>query len=339
MAVAVWGLDRLVAAQVSLAVVYLLPIGFVAWFCGGAWAYAMASISAAAWLQADMAVGRAYSHWFIPYLNGAMRLIFFTLVTALSGVVARLRKLNDRERELSELKSDMVSLVSHEFGNFLTTFNLSLTILKESEGADSSAQRQRCYATLERVYTHLAGAVANFLNLNRIESGRFVPHLRRTALRTLIHATVSQMGPLIEDTKLALRLDFPAQAVPVKADPDALSVIMSNLIGNAFKYTPAGGAVTVRIGLESETAEVSVEDTGIGIPEADQRLIASGYYRSESGRQAAKGFGLGLKVARELLESQGSRLEIKSKPGRGSRFSFRLPLWNEQKDHVALAAS
>jgi signal transduction histidine kinase len=336
MAAAVWKADRLVAAQVSLAVVYLLPIGFVAWFCGGAWAYAMAFTSAAAWLQADMAVGRHYSHWFIPYLNGMMRLIFFIVVTAMSSLIARLRKLKDQEHELSELKSGMVSLVSHEFGNFLTTFKLSLTILKESESGEMSAQRRHCYDILDRVYAHLSSTVANFLNLNRIESGRFSPHLRKTALRTLVHATVAQMGPLIENKNVELRLDFPAVCVPVKADPDVLSVIMSNLIGNAFKYTPAGGTVTVRIALESETAEVDVEDTGIGIPEADQRLIASGFYRSDGGRKIAKGFGVGLKVTRELLESQGARLDIKSEPGHGSRFSFRLPLWNEQNDRVAI---
>jgi signal transduction histidine kinase len=333
MAAVVWYADRMVAAQVSLAVVYLLPIGFVAWFCGGAWAYAMSLISATAWLQADMAAGRSYSHWFIPYLNGAMRLVFFCVVAALAGIITRLRELKDREHELSELKSDMVSLVSHEFGNFLTTFKLALTILKESEPAGSSAQRQQYYATLERVYAHLASAVANFLNLNRIESGRFAPNLRRTPLRTLIHATVSQLGPLIEEKGVELRLDFPPRPVPVKADPDALSVIMSNLIGNAFKYTPAGGAVTVRVSLDSQTALVDVEDTGIGIPEPDQRLIASGFYRAEGGQRTAKGFGVGLKVTRELLESLGARLDIKSAPGRGSTFSFRLPLWSAPGDH------
>lgn len=336
MAAAVWYADRLVAAQVSLAVFYLFPIVFVAWFCGGAWAYAMSLLSAAAWLQADMAAGRTYSHWFIPYVNGAMRLAFFCVVTALSVLIARLRTLNDRERELSELKSDMVSLVSHEFGNFLTTFKLSLALLEESEPADAPAQRRQYYATLERVYAHLASAVENFLNLNRIESGRFEPHLRRTALRTLIHATVSQMGPLIEDKHVELRLDFPSKPVPVKADPDALSVIMSNLIGNAFKYTPAGGAVTVRIALDADSARIDVEDTGIGIPADELRRLGSGFYRAESGQRKAKGFGVGLKVTRELLESLGARLDIKSEPGRGSTFSFRLPLWSEPRDHVAV---
>jgi signal transduction histidine kinase len=338
LAAAVWRVDRAVAAQVSLAVVYLLPIGFVAWFCGGAWAYAMSIISAAAWLQADMAVGRAYSHWFIPYVNGTMRLIFFLVVTAMAGLIARLRSLNDREREVSELKSDMVSLVSHEFGNFLTTFILSVTILKESEPGESSAQRQQCYATLDRVYAHLSSAVTNFLNLNRIESGRFVPRFKKTFLRTLVHTTVAHMETIIEGKKVELRLELPPHPVPAKADPDALSVIMTNLVGNAFKYTPVGGTITVRVEAGPETARVSVEDTGIGIPKADQELIGTGFYRAETGRRTAKGFGVGLKVTRELLESLGSRLEIESEPGRGSKFSFRLPLWSEEKDFVPLQA-
>jgi signal transduction histidine kinase len=328
MVAAIWDVDRFVAAQVSLAVVYLIPIGFTAWYCGGVWAYSMALISAAAWLQADMSVHRSYSHWFIPYINAAMRLIIFVIVTALSILIIRLRDLNDREREVSELKSDMVSLVSHEFANFLTTFNLSLTLLKESEPV-ASAQREGYYETLDRVYAHLKRAVENFLNLNRIESGRFVPNLAEAHLRMLIHATVAQMGPLLEQKHVTLRLDFPPQPVRVKADPDALSVIMSNLIGNAFKYTSEGGTVTVRIELGQEEARVSVEDTGIGISEDDLRRISSGFYRAEKGRRAAKGFGVGLKVTRELLESQGTRLEITSQLGKGSIFSFQLPRWQQ----------
>ena len=329
MAAVVWRLDRLVASQASVSIFFLLPICFVAWFCGGAWAYAMSFISAAAWLQADLAEGRPYAHWFIPYWNAGVRLGFFVIVTVLSGLIAKLRRLNDRERETSELKSRMVTLVSHEFGNFLTTFRLSLTVLRESDGTGPSAERERCYATLDRVYTHLSGAVANFLNLNRIESGKFVPRLRPTTLRTLVHATISQMGPLIEHRKVELRLDFPAQPVAVKADPDALSVILSNVIGNAFKYTPDGGSVTVRVVLEpaGTAALLAVEDTGIGIPAADLPLVSSGHFRAEAAQKEGKGFGVGLKVAHALLESQGASLKIESAFGRGSRVSFLLPLW------------
>ena len=325
--------DRLLPPQASASVFYLLPIGFVSWFCGDAWAYGMAAACAGAWFLCDLETGPRYSHPFIGYWNALAHLALFAVVAAMSGFIARLRRLKDQEHAMSELKSSLVSLVSHEFGNSLTSLKLSLTILKESDGDDKAAERQTCYAILDRVYTHLNGSVANFLNLNRIEAGRFVPRAQPTHLRTLVHATVSQMGPLIEKSGVALRLDFPDHSVLVKTDPDALSVIMSNLIGNAFKYTPAGGAVTLRIKEDrADSALVAVEDTGIGIPKADRPMISSGYYRTENGKRAAMGFGVGLKVTRQLLESQGAALDIESAPGHGSIFSFRMPLWNEQRD-------
>lgn len=331
MLAAVWSLHRQAPPYANMYVFYLLPIGFVSWFCGASWGYAMSAISAAIWLRGDLSTGEVYGQWFIPipYWNALMHLVLFGVATALSGLIVRLRRLNDLEHEMSLLKSDMVSLVSHEFANSLTTFRLSLTVLQESRPEDE-AQRHICCATLQRVYTHLSGAVANFLNLNRIEAGHFVPHVRRTALRTLVHATISQLGPMIEDRKVALHLDLPVKPVVVKADPDALSVVISNLVANAFKYTPPGGAVTVRVAMDpfTRTASVCVADTGIGISKKDQSLITAGYYRTLKGRKTAGGFGVGLKVTRELLEAQGARIKIESQPGRGSSFSFRLPLWD-----------
>ncbi|NNN05841.1 MAG: ATP-binding protein [Elusimicrobia bacterium] len=127
---------------------------------------------------------------------------------------------------------------------------------------------------------------------------------------------------------LSLSTALPPGSLFVSADADALSIVLSNLIGNAFKYTPDGGSVTVQVALEAaQTAIVTVEDAGIGIAPEDIQRISSGCYRAKPGKIAAGGYGVGLKVVRDLLESQHSRLEIDSALGRGSRFSFRLPLW------------
>jgi signal transduction histidine kinase len=327
----VWQADRVTPPELNVTIFYLVPVGFVSCFCGDGWSYVMAVIAAAAWLQADVTTGPPMAIAFHCW-NAFVRLIVFLLVSVLSRDIFRLRRLNEKEHAVSELKSELVSMVSHEFGNYLTIYNLSLANLKETEGGGDAALRQKCYANLDRVYSHLSGAVANFLNLHRIESGRFAPHLGEMSLRTAIHATLAEMGPLIEDTKVELTLDFPPETVRVKADPDAVSVIMSNLIGNAYKYTPAGGKIAVRVAAEPSigTALVTVEDSGIGISEADLRMITSGYYRAGRGKKAAKGFGVGLRVTRELLETLGSRLEIESRLGAGSKFSFRLPLWTKR---------
>lgn len=344
----VWSIDRRIPNQVSMSIFYLIPIGLVAWFAGGRWAYAISLVAAGAWLQNDLAVSRSSSHWLAPFWNAFVRLGFFVIVTYLSTLVVRMRRLHDLEQtarkasqEASELKSRMLSFVSHEFGNSLTTFKMALEFLIETEPNVATYQRKHCYETLERVFTHLNSATSNFLNLNRLESGRFKPEFRRTPLRSIIHGAIAVLEPLTESKKVTLRLELPEHPVPVRADPDALSLVMTNLIGNAFKYTPAQGVVTVRIlpiiG-QPGVVEVSVQDTGIGISKEEQGRLFSEYYRTEGGKAIANGYGVGLKVARELLESQGAQLELQSEPGKGSRFFFRLPLFQEDAEKAIPAA-
>jgi signal transduction histidine kinase len=298
----------------------------------------MALFSALAWLAHDLIVSRMSDALILArihsaglqYWSGVVRLGFFVIVAVLTNLILRLRRLNESERQVSELKSNLVALVSHEFGNLLTTFRLGLTLLRESEESEPSPDKQQHYAMLDRVYTHLSSAVANFLNLNRIESGRFVPHMGKISLRAQIHGAIALQGAILASKRLALSTAMPPGPLLAFADTDALAVVLNNLIGNSFKYTPDGGSVTVRVELvPPQAALVIVEDTGIGIPAEELPLIASGYYRAKRGRRAAKGHGVGLQVVKDLLESQHSRLEIDSEPGKGSRFSFRLPLWRE----------
>jgi len=136
--------------------------------------------------------------------------------------------------------------------------------------------------------------------------------------------------PFAEEKGIRVIQDFPPDIVPLQADPEALALVVSNLIGNALKYTPARGRVTVRVRLQGslpKQAEISVEDTGIGIRPSEIEAIFSGYYRAQEGREVAKGFGVGLKVSRDVIERHGSRLEVESVPGKGSRFFFVLPIW------------
>ena len=332
--------DVCLGPQMSMSVFYLIPIGYICWYGGDVWGYAMALIASIAWLGQDLIVKgmgnnslrivRMHSLGF-QYWNTFIRLGFFAIVAGLTNSTIRLRRLYDAEHEVSELKSNLVSLVSHEFGNMLTIFRLGLTFLRESDEAEPPAARLQHYAMLERVYANLSSNVANFLNLNRIESGRFVPHIGRTSLRAQVHAMIALLDPICASKHISLTITMPPGPLLVAADPDALMVVLSNLIGNAFKYTPDGGSVTVSVVREPpDTALVVIQDTGMGIPQKDLPLIASGYYRAEGGRQAAKGYGIGLKVVRDLLETHRSCLEVDSTPGHGSRFSFRLPLWRGQ---------
>ena len=340
--------DFYIKQRIGLSLSYLFPIAYATWYWGKKWGYALSLLSAGLWLSAELGDHNAYSKTLIPYWNAFIRLGYFTIVTFMTTAISRLRKLIEFERAAeekanatSELKSNMLSFVSHEIGNNLATLKLVSVLLQESEPSDISDRRRQMYEMTDRVIAHLNAAVSNFLNLDRLSSGNFKLEIRRTPIRSLIHNTISILEPLIENKNIHLKLDLPSFPVPVRADSEALALILSNLIGNAFKYTPAGGSVTVRVLTEESDSEevlVSIEDTGIGISPEDLGKLPSGYFRSTRGKEVAKGFGVGLKVAHDLLAQHGSELHIESVVGQGSLFSFRIPRWTVEKKSLAPAA-
>jgi len=326
-------LDYVTTVEVSLLSFYWLPIGLATWYCGLAPGLGMAVVGVAAATCTDYLGGKIWGHPFFLLWEVSTRVISFSIFV---WVMRQLRIAYDREavaletsQQNAQLKSDMISLINHEYANALTSMKLAVLLLRDSEAARTSVERENHCDVLDRAIEHLCTATLNFLNLNRIESGHLLLNIRRTRMRSAARETLQLLKPLIAARKIHLRTDFPDTPVPVRADPEALAIIMSNLIGNAVKYTPSGGTITVRIAKEGRDPSlvlVAVEDTGIGFSAQQRDLIMSGHYRTPEGRKAAKGFGIGLMLVRELIERHGSRLLIDSRPGEGSRFSFYLSL-------------
>ncbi|MBI5622255.1 MAG: PAS domain S-box protein [Elusimicrobia bacterium] len=252
------------------------------------------------------------------------------IVGAFKDITAH-KKLEQHLREVAELKSGMISLVSHEFGNILTSMNAAMHLLEGSEPVPKDESRRHSYEVVRRSIERLKGTSLNFLNLHRLESGKLPLDLHATPIRSVVLDRVLALRPMAEVRRIELRLesDLPEDLqLQVRADPEALSLVVGNLISNAVKYTPAGGSVTIRLGLpegDPSRALLEVRDTGIGIEPRERALISSGFYRTARGRRVAGGFGVGLMLVKELLERHGSHLEIRSKPGQGSCFSFSLP--------------
>jgi signal transduction histidine kinase len=235
----------------------------------------------------------------------------------------------EKAEEDSRLKTEMVSLVSHEYTNILTSMQLAVKMLKTFEPEPLPAEKAGFYEVLERSIQHLIMTTSSFLTLERIESGKLRLDIRPTLMHDLARDTLSMLEPITRGKGIRIALDFPKEPLNVNADPGALSVVVSNLLSNAVKYTRDGGSITLRIARETGPRPVAlfaVEDTGIGISKMDQRLIFSGFRRVDDGRELTKGTGVGLKLAQMLVEAHGAKLELESEPGRGSRFFFRLPI-------------
>jgi len=123
---------------------------------------------------------------------------------------------------------------------------------------------------------------------------------------------------------------IPAELPIMEIDPDRLAQAVSNLLSNAIEYTPAGGRVSVEVGVEDSTVWIQVADTGPGIEPEEQARIFTPFYRGRSAGRFPQGMGLGLTIARDLVIAHGGRLDLDSKPGQGSRFSIWLPLISNQ---------
>ena len=321
--------DYATGIEYGFGLFYLLPVALATWHIGRKPGLLLSALAAASWALADylprlwQGLGPARLH--ITLWNATIGL---GLYTAFTLTLAKLKDALEHERGMLRLKSDLLSLVSHEFNNSLTSMGMALLLLREDDAAPE--QRHKIYLTLERIHQILKTAVRNFLNQARMQSGKFQLDIRQIELRRLVAEVLELMRPLAEQKGIDLRLEFPQTAVPMAADPDAMVLVLSNLIGNAIKYTPGQGRVSVRLspvsGDPPQEVEVSVEDTGIGIAAEDQDAIFRGFYRTGPSQKTAKGYGLGLMVARQIVESHGSSLDVESQPGQGSRFHFKLPV-------------
>lgn len=256
-------------------------------------------------------------------------------IRGLSGMFSEMtRHLNDQfdhERKMNEFKSKLVSLVSHEFSNSLTVINNAVFLLEENVSPDERAATRPLHEMIASHANMLSSSVSNLLNMGRLESGKMAVDLRETRIGDILRGVIARLDLLAAQKHLSVILDLPAEPVAVKADGPTLSLVMSNLLSNAIKYTPEHGRIWLSVVPEDGSpglCRVSIKDTGIGVTPAEAERILSGFYRTEGGKKmSAKGFGIGLSLARQIIEAHGSRLALESTPGKGTRISFVLPLW------------
>jgi len=273
-------------------------------------------------LRAEAGSWRLGTPWTLTMGKGAPELR--ALQESLRVMATKLNEQYERELEAGRLKSQLVSGVSHEFNNALAVIHTAHAILLE--GSPASAATAEWHEMMTANIRALSGMATNLLNLGRLESGKFALEARRVELPPILRSSFERLSMLGRRKKQDLRLEIAEDLPPVTADPDALPLVVANLLTNAFKYTPEGGTVTLgaRVVPNGEV-EVFVSDTGIGIAADEREKIFGGYYRTEAGKRAAKGFGVGLTLARMILEAHDTALALESAPGKGSRFSFRLP--------------
>ncbi|MCJ7745111.1 MAG: ATP-binding protein, partial [Actinobacteria bacterium] len=227
--------------------------------------------------------------------------------------------------ELDRMKSDFVSSVSHELRSPLAVIEgFARTLVEHFDRIGRDTAKESIEIILKKS-TILERLIANILDMSRIEAGRLEVNLDILDLRELCQRVVGDEERMVEFHEI--NLVTPDKEMEVVADPDRGEVVLGNLIRNAIKFSPEGGAVTISVREAGDMAEVCVTDEGIGIPEEEHEKIFDRFYQVDSGENRSfPGTGLGLYITNELLHAMGGTIRVESEPGKGSTFTFTLPL-------------
>lgn len=238
-----------------------------------------------------------------------------------------LRHATERLRELDQLKSEFVSRVSHELRSPLTVMQTNLAVMLERMVGPLTDEQVQLLRSCQSNIDRLSRMVDNVLDLARIESGRTELTPESVDAHQLVGSVVGYYQPIAREREIRLSAEVESASIePLWADADKLHQVLMNLVDNALKFTSKGGAVQVCVRSRNDGVEFAVRDDGIGIPPEDHERI---FQRFVQGRppisSRRRGAGLGLTIARTLVEQHGGRLELTSGEGRGTTFRFSIP--------------
>ena len=243
-----------------------------------------------------------------------------------------------RELEAEELKADFVATVSHELRTPLTPLKGFLASLLQGTVEDSPQARQEYYRIMLNQANRLERLITDLLEVSRMESGKPRMHSDSVEVTSLVGEQIQEFAE--SDPGRVVLFQTPPMPLYVKGDRFRLGQVIGNLLSNALKYSPQESTVEVVVESVNGEAVVSVVDFGDGIPLAEQERVFDRFHRLENGltRQTG-GTGLGLYIAKRLIEAMGGRLWLVSRPGAGSTFSLSLPVVSEQEVADAAVAA
>jgi len=242
------------------------------------------------------------------------------LAATLNQMVARLEAAFDRQRQFT-------ADASHELRTPLANIRLLTEMLMDDLAeAEVPARVRERVATIDVESGHLVQMINELLDLSRMEHAATQVRRDEVTLGPLVEASMQRLQTFAARQGVTLSAQLPPDLPPVRGDEERLDQLLMNLLHNAIKFSPGGGAVSITADEHPDAAVVSVRDEGVGIPARDQARVFERFYKVDRARQRGLGgTGLGLAIARHIAEAHGGRIWLESAEGEGSTFSFSLP--------------
>ncbi len=263
---------------------------------------------------------------------------------SVNEMIEKLQVAQAHEKEVEKLKTEFVSLAAHQLRTPLATIKWTLKAFLDGDmGIISSEQKEY----LDKIYSSnekLIGLINDLLNVTRIEEGRYLYQPAYAQLKDIIQLMLKGYEDELAHKNIQLQFDAPLEGLPeVLVDEEKIRLVIQNLVDNALRYTPGGGKVTVSMKRDTENMEnmeVRVQDTGIGIPIESQHRVFEKFFRADNAKKIeTQGSGLGLYLAKNIVEAHGGTIRFESQENKGTTFIFTIPIkpTEEVKQHTTLS--
>lgn len=272
----------------------------------------------------------------VPEEAGVKTDDFGVLLQSFAGVAAKVEETLQRDRLVSQMKSDFISTTAHQLRTPLSGINWALGALLTDGNKLTPEQKSLVERALEKD-KELINLIGTLLNAASIEEGKFGYHRESISLLEEIQKTVEEERQTAARMKVQLTLALPQESVhEVFADKERIRWVLRNLIENAIRYSNEGGEIVVSLSQDPKQLQVSVKDNGIGISDRDRPYIFQKFFRADAAQKLRNdGSGLGLFIAKNIVNYHGGRIWFETAEGKGSTFYFTLPLARRQPAEVA----
>jgi signal transduction histidine kinase len=324
-------LDYLTGPDLSLSLLYLMPIGLVTWNLGRRWGAVAVVISTVAGLVSDVVSSPSTNTTDpVPYWNGIVRFAVFlaaamlldtlrSIIDAQWGLVEEEAGRSSDLREMNDVKNTLLHAVSHDLkGPLAGILGAMQTIRRDDELHLTSDEREALYQVIEHSGRKMNRLIDDLLDLDRIDRGKVHPQRKPTDVGALARRVVAESSQLA-DHPVRVR----AGVALVEVDPGKVERVIENLLVNAARHTPAGTAVTIDVTPRPDGVELIVEDDGPGVPDEMKGVLFEPFRQGET--SSGRGMGIGLSLVQRFAELHGGSAHVEDGATGGARFVVALP--------------
>ncbi|MBO6897039.1 MAG: HAMP domain-containing histidine kinase [Shimia sp.] len=270
---------------------------------------------------------------FVLYFVLECSTIFLRMYQRTLDQMDELRSERDKARESYELKSQFVSVVSHELRTPLTSITGSLTLMRETNLSKDPDKADRMLDIAHKNSKRLSKLINDLLDIQKMEARKMVYHFAPVDLGALLNDAAQSITPYADQYEIVVRTVPPPFPLTIRADHERMMQVLDNLLSNAVKFSHEGGYVELSARLQDGCAMLEVRDYGVGIPESERHKIFGKFIQADnSDCRNFEGSGLGLSIARQIIEDHGASIDFDSTLGEGTRFYATFPLCDTEEN-------